>query len=279
MNCRLCGAEASRIGERADIALHGCARCGFVSGRPEREPPADERYAGYHRGQPPPAPEARYEEWLTRAEAEVGRGRLLEVGAGSGGFVRTALRRGWLVEATEVSATGLEALRQTGATVVAGDLLDARLPAGRFDLVVSLEVVEHLPSPGEHLRELARITRPGGLLLLTTPNWRGVSSRWLGLRWRVVDPEHLGYFTPAVLARALRQAGYSRVSVRARSLDLTSWRRGPGPAGAATFDPHASASLRDRVESSLLLRLAKQAVNAVLAVTALGDSLLVWARR
>ena len=183
------------------------------------------------------------------------------------------------MEATEVSASGLDALRRTAAAVIAGDLLDARLPSGRFDLVVSLEVVEHLPSPAEHLRELARVTRPGGLLLLTTPNWRGLSRRWLGLRWRVVDPEHLGYFTPAVLAHALREAGYSRVRVRARALDLTSWRRGGGPAGAATFDPHASASLRDLVESSLPLRLAKQAVNAVLAVTTLGDSLLAWARR
>jgi SAM-dependent methyltransferase len=279
MSCRLCGAATRLVGDRGDVSLHRCLRCGFVTGRPARELLVSERYAGYHDGDAPPAPATRYEEWLRRAEEEVGRGRLLEVGAGSGGFVRSALARGWVVEATEVSTSGLEALRQTGARVVAGDVLDAAFPPARFDLVASLEVLEHLPSPGEHLAELARITRPGGLLILTTPNLRGLSGRLLGLRWRVVSPEHLGYFAPRILARALGHAGYARVRVRTRSLDVLSWRRPPGPGGVARFDPHASAALRERIESSASLGLAKEAVNALLGVSGLGDSVLAWARR
>src|SRR5262249_34567562 len=145
----------------------------------------------------PAAPERRYEEWLAEAECKVGRGRLLEVGAGSGAFSRVALRRGWDVDATEVSASGLRLLREPGVTVHAGDLADIHLPAAAFDLAVSLEVIEHVAEPSAHLEKLGRLTRPGGLLLLTTPNFGGLSRRLLGMRWRVVVPEHLGYFTTA----------------------------------------------------------------------------------
>lgn len=83
MKCRLCGGSAVSWGDPGDVALHRCSACGFVSGHPAvvlRD--AAEHYDGYY-GQPaPPAPEARYEEWLARAEDEVGRGRLLEVGPG-----------------------------------------------------------------------------------------------------------------------------------------------------------------------------------------------------
>lgn len=279
MTCRLCGSEALLWGDRRDIALHRCTACGFVSGRPAVVQDIAEYYDTYYSHPAPPAPEARYEEWLARAEAEVGCGRLLEVGAGSGGLVRVALRRGWSVDATEVSQSALEPLRGTGAVVFAGPVEGAGYSDGQFDLVVSLEVLEHLPTPLAHLKQLARVTRSGGLLLLTTPNFAGLSRRWLGLRWRVVDPEHLGYFTARTLFQALRTAGYHRIRIRTRSLDVTSWFRRDRGQPAARFDPQASARLRNAVDSSPGLRAAKETVNVALGITGLGDSLLAWARR
>ena len=67
---------------------------------------------------------------------------------------------------------------------------------------------------------------PGGLLLLTTPNFGGLSRRMFGLRWRAVAGEHLGYFEPRTLAAALRNAGYARADVRSRTLDVSTWRAG-----------------------------------------------------
>jgi len=277
--CRLCGRSASIFASREDLGLLHCHDCGFVSGAPPRLSPVAEQYRHYYEAAIPAAPDRRYEEWLAEAESALGRGRLLEVGAGSGAFTRVALRRGWTVDATEISASGLRLLRETGATVHAGDLAALRLPAAMFDLVVSLEVVEHLAEPGAHLEELGRLTRPGGLLLLTTPNFGGLSRRLLGMRWRVIDPEHLGYFTAATLGRALERAGFTRVSVRSRTLDVTTWRsalRGKKP---SRFDPHSAAAARDRLDGSRILSAVKDAVNALLRVTRLGDTLLAWAVR
>jgi ubiquinone/menaquinone biosynthesis C-methylase UbiE len=205
-------------------------------------------------------------------------GRLLEVGAGRAGFVRVALSRGWRVSATEVSLSGLEQLRRTTANVFAGDVVQARYPEEHFDLVVCLEVLEHLPRPMDQLHEFFRVTRPGGLLLLTTPNVKGLSGRCLGMRWRVVTPEHVGYFSPRTLRRALHRVGYRQVSVRSRSLDVSTWRASVR-SNTPQFDPCASACLRDSVESSTVLRHLKETVNVGLRVTGLGDSLLARARR
>lgn len=279
MRCRVCRAVATLWVDRGDIAVFRCGRCRFVSGKPREQLSTEERYHAYYHVAAPPAPEERYQQWLAKAERVVGRGRVLEVGAGSGGFVRVALSRGWEVDATEVSDSGLRALRSTAATVFAGDLAARGYPDAQFDLVVSLEVVEHLPAPLDHVREMWRLTRPDGLLILTTPNFNGLSRRYLGVRWRVIDPEHLGYFTQSTLSRLLRDVGYRSVSVRSRTLDVLSWRRDGNRDGIARFDPHASARLRETVEGSPGLRLAKDIVNAALRVTGLGDSLLVWARR
>jgi 2-polyprenyl-3-methyl-5-hydroxy-6-metoxy-1,4-benzoquinol methylase len=183
------------------------------------------------------------------------------------------------VVANELSDTGLTELRTTQAEIVAGTVEDARFPDASFDLVVSLEVLEHLPDPSTHLRELARITRRGGLLLLTTPNFGGLSRRWLGMRWRVVDPGHIGYFNSRLLRSSLAAAGYSRLRVRARSLDVASWRRTATarPQEIVTFDPQASAQMRDAVQGRRMLRVARESLNKVLAATGLGDSLMAWA--
>jgi SAM-dependent methyltransferase len=279
MGCRLCGGPVSVFASREDMSLLRCRVCGFVSGFPARlESPAD-RYRHYYEGEIPSAPDRRYEEWLMEAEHKVRRGRLLEVGAGSGAFSRAARRRGWTVDVTEVSTSGLRLLGETGATVHAGDLPALRLPTAAFDLVVSLEVVEHLSEPSAYLDEFARLTRPGGLLLLTTPNFDGLSRRLLGTRWRVVDPEHLGYFTAATLRKALERAGFARVSVRPRTLDLTTWRSALRDGEQSRFDPHSAAAARARFDGSRALSAAKDGVNALLRATRLGDTLLAWAVR
>jgi len=280
MGCRVCQAPTTLCVDRGDISLYRCGTCGFVSGRPARAVDPERRYERYYDRPMPTAPEVRYHEWLARAEALVGRGgRLLEVGAGSGGFVLVALARGWNADVTEISKSALDGLRATGATVFWGDVVAARYPDGRFDLIASLEVVEHLDIPLAHLTELCRVTRPGGLLLLTTPNFDGLSRRYLGARWRVIDPEHLGYFTRSTLSSALRWAGYRDVRVSSRSLDFLSWPKGSGPGGSREFDAHASTRLRDRVQGSTVLSLGKTVVNGALRVTNLGDSLFAWARR
>jgi SAM-dependent methyltransferase len=279
IGCRACGADGVLLGDRQDIAVYRCRTCRFVFGLPSEPMGLDDAYRNYYRGLPPPPPDYRYEEFLSQAERRVGVGRFLEIGAGGGAFVRVAVRRGWRADATEVSETGLERLRTTGAKVFPGVLEDAGYGDNQFDFVASLEVLEHLPNPAGHLREVWRVTRDSGILLLTTPNFNGLSRRLLGMRWRVIDPEHLCYFTPKTVARMLQQAGFRKVSLTSRSLDVSTWGSSLRKASVPRFDPHGSARLRDAVQSRRALRAAKGLANLLLNATSLGDSLTVWAEK
>ncbi len=109
------------LGRRDDLSLHRCATCRFVSGQPALAVSPEISYRDYYHAPPPPAPEARYHEWLDRAESEVGIGRLLEIGAGGGAFAAVGKARGWQVNTTEVSETGARALAAAGVKVFVGD--------------------------------------------------------------------------------------------------------------------------------------------------------------
>ncbi|MFZ0660778.1 MAG: class I SAM-dependent methyltransferase [Candidatus Binataceae bacterium] len=113
-----------------------------------------ERVSGAIDLAPPPAPGA----------------RALDISAGEGLSTTTLAARGWSVVATE--------RRTTRPGWIAADLNDD-LPFrdGEFDLVLMLEVIEHLPDIPHALREVARVLKPGGTAILTTPNRLNVASR------------------------------------------------------------------------------------------------------
>jgi SAM-dependent methyltransferase len=261
------------------MTLHRCRSCGAVSGTPRLELTSADRYRHYYDGPAPPPPTNRYNEWIAFAESQVGRGTLLEVGAGIGGFAAAAYGRGWIVHATEMSETAAKALRNAGVDAFIGEVADAGFPDGKFDFVAALEVIEHLDRPPAHLIEWARVLRPGGLLLVTTPNWGGISGRMLGTRWRVVAPEHLVYFTTASLNSTIAAAGFRDVRIRSRALDLFAWKRPERGSFRVAFDPARAAKARDRVNRNPVLRHAKETVHAVLGLIGLGDTLLAWARK
>lgn len=99
--------------------------------------------------------------------------RVLEIGAG-GGFTLEALRRDGFhnLAGTDLTATTLAAMRGRlpGIPLVGADAEALPLAARSFDVVLSSDVVEHLPHLDRHLAEVARVLRPGGRYLLKTPN-------------------------------------------------------------------------------------------------------------
>src|SRR5205807_6075905 len=100
---------------------------------------------------------------LVEREAGPGRGRLLDVGAGIGTFLALARERGWEVAGTEVSQSAIRlAGERHSLQLVAGQLEDARLPEGTFQVVALWHVLEHVPSPSSVLRTARKLLTPGG---------------------------------------------------------------------------------------------------------------------
>ena len=102
-------------------------------------------------------------------------GRVLDAGAGEGALSLSLSQRGYLVVACDRTPARF---RPRDIPFVQADL-HGPLPfaAGSFDAVVSTEVLEHLENPHHVAREFARILRPGGTLVVTTPNILHVYSR------------------------------------------------------------------------------------------------------
>jgi SAM-dependent methyltransferase len=101
--------------------------------------------------------------------------RLLDAGCGTGFFSVHAARRGASVISLDIGKNLLRETRQKGIpAVVAADAARMPIREGSFDIVVSSECIEHTPSPRDTLRELIRVLRPGGWLVVTCPNalWR-----------------------------------------------------------------------------------------------------------
>lgn len=103
-------------------------------------------------------------------------GRVLEVAAGSGAFAKRLAALGFSVEACDLYP---EQFRAPGIPVRFADLSD-RLPYAdaSFEYLCCLEGIEHLEDQFAFIRECWRVLRPGGRLLLSTPNVLGLASRW-----------------------------------------------------------------------------------------------------
>jgi SAM-dependent methyltransferase len=114
--------------------------------------------------------------------------RVLDAGAGRGTLALTLAGRGYAVTALDDSAEFLtylneRAARQRRLALVRGDVAALPLGAGVFDGAVCGEVLEHVPDDGAAVAELARVLRPGGVLVATVPAGRGRYSwldRWAG---------------------------------------------------------------------------------------------------
>lgn len=144
-----------------------------------------------------------------------GKGRLLEVGPGGGAFLREARAQGYEVFGVERDpslARMLEA--EFGDRVVRGELGHAPLAGKAFDVVALWNVFEHLGQPGEMLKEIYALLRPGGRLFLNVPNIESLEARVLGghwLGWWI--PLHLFHYSVESLTELLNAANMIAVYV------------------------------------------------------------------
>jgi len=135
-------------------------------------------------------------------------GRVLDVGCGSGGRLELLKRLGWTVKGTDLDQDAVEAAREKGLDADCGDLKSMNYPSDSFDAVIMSHVIEHVPHPLELLTECARLLKPGGRLVMLTPNAESFGLDYYGRCWRGLEPpRHLQIFSLPALAQVVRQAG------------------------------------------------------------------------
>jgi len=152
--------------------------------------------------------EAGYLRFMTLADEP--EGKLLDVGCGGGRFLRRMERRGWRVEGSDFDKRAASKVtKRYRIKTHVGDLPQCALAADSFDAITMSQAIEHLYDPMATLRECLRLLRPGGLLVMTTPNAHSIGALEFGPFWRGWEPpRHLHLFSVASLQNLTRQAGF-----------------------------------------------------------------------
>jgi GT2 family glycosyltransferase/SAM-dependent methyltransferase len=148
------------------------------------------------------------------AIAGTGPGRALDVGCGRGDLAAALIRRGWRVTGIEPSEAACAHAAARGVDARHGVLATVPLEPTSYDAAVFQHSLEHTDDPIEDLRRTYAALVPGGLVLVSVPNFGGVQSRRFGSWWFHLDlPRHRTHFTPLGLRRALERAGFDLVAL------------------------------------------------------------------
>lgn len=201
-----------------------CLNCGLVSLKPH--PSADELAASYN-DYLQENPEA-IRQWETMMrpiviksarliETEFGSkpGDLLDIGSGYGFFLEEMKTRGWNVEGVELSETGRKYTQSRIDVPIHAHPIEAlSLPKDHYDVVTLFYVIEHLPDPVSTIREVNRILKPGGMVLLRWPHSTPIV-KLLGPFSNKLDlyhtPFHLYDFSPKTIAILLGTSSFKHI--------------------------------------------------------------------
>jgi SAM-dependent methyltransferase len=135
-------------------------------------------------------------------------GKLVEVGCAYGFFLQQA-KRYFTVSGIELADHAAAYCRRHGLAVETGTAETiARAEGGPFDVIVLLDVIEHLPDPRAIMTAFARALAPGGVIVLTTGDFGSLPARAAGSAWRLMTPpQHLWFFTRESMQRLAAGAG------------------------------------------------------------------------
>ena len=221
-----------------------------------------------------PATRALAERDVRHLPAPAAGARLLDLGCGSGAFVRRAISLGYAAEGLEFDALAVEAAVSKGLPVRVGALPATGLEADRYEVVTLSQVIEHLHEPQAALREVHRLLKPGGWFWLATPNLDAPGHAHFGPDWRGLEPpRHLVLFSAQALSLALQQAGFVDIEFKP-----------PGAVSRWLWSSSLRISKNARLGTPITLppdlaRLARSEDRESLANPVAGEELVVMARK
>jgi SAM-dependent methyltransferase len=208
-------------------AVHVCAECGSATTLPAGDPATLETFYpdGYQPHRLPGGPMAAIMAVVARARmrgwplSELSLpGRALDVGCGRGDLGVQLLAAGWSVDGVDPSAEAAAIARRRGIDARTGVLADLAPAPAPYDAVIFRHSLEHVGDPRGDLLRAHALLRPGGVVLVTLPNWGSWQRRRFGDRWFALElPRHRTHFTRAGLRAALEQAGFGEVVLRTSS--------------------------------------------------------------
>ncbi|WP_394758898.1 class I SAM-dependent methyltransferase [Flavobacterium sp.] len=121
------------------------------------------------------------------------KGNLLDIGAGTGDFLAIAKKAGW-------QTTGIEPNEKAKAIAISKGVSFAEnlesIESHSFDVITMWHVLEHVPDLENQIKELKRLLKPNGTIIIAVPNYKSFDAKYYGEFWAAYDvPRHLWHFS------------------------------------------------------------------------------------
>jgi 2-polyprenyl-3-methyl-5-hydroxy-6-metoxy-1,4-benzoquinol methylase len=147
-------------------------------------------------------------------------GKLLDIGSGTGAFVKHMQTNGWQTTGIEPD----EATRKRAADIHNVNVLPAdafySLPAGSFNVITMWHVLEHVHDLHRYIEQLKEVLKPGGRIFIAVPNYTSYDASVYRNYWAAYDvPRHLYHFSPASMKQLLASHELQLHSMRSMRYD------------------------------------------------------------
>lgn len=145
------------------------------------------------------------------AQFQPKKGKILDIGAGTGDFLVMAAKNGWDVVGLEPNSKAKNIAESKGVNFL-GAL--SEMPDHSADAITMWHVLEHVPDVEAQIIELKRILKPDGLLIIAVPNFKSYDAQHYGKYWAAYDvPRHLWHFSKTSIKLLFGEQGMDLVKI------------------------------------------------------------------
>jgi len=145
------------------------------------------------------------------------KGKILDIGAGTGDFLVVAKNDGWQITGIEPSEKAKGIAINKGVTFA--ESLSA-LESNSFDIITMWHVLEHVPNLDEYITELKRLIKPSGTIVIAVPNFKSFDANFYGRHWAAFDvPRHIWHFSKTAIEKLFAEKEMKLIQVLPMKFD------------------------------------------------------------
>jgi 2-polyprenyl-3-methyl-5-hydroxy-6-metoxy-1,4-benzoquinol methylase len=139
------------------------------------------------------------------------KGSLLDIGVGTGDFLATAKKAGW-------QTTGIEPNEKAKSIAISKGVSFAEnlesIESHSFDVITMWHVLEHVPDLENQIKELKRLVKPNGTIIIAVPNYKSFDAKYYGEFWAAYDvPRHLWHFSKIAIEKLFAKENMKLIKI------------------------------------------------------------------
>jgi 2-polyprenyl-3-methyl-5-hydroxy-6-metoxy-1,4-benzoquinol methylase len=139
------------------------------------------------------------------------KGSLLDIGAGTGDFLVTAKANGWQITGIEPNENAKKLAVSKG---VSFESSIEHIENQQFDVITMWHVLEHVPNVEHQIKELKRLLKPNGTIIIAVPNFKSFDAGYYGEFWAAYDvPRHLWHFSKTSIEKLFGKENINLVKI------------------------------------------------------------------